>query len=132
MLPGRSLVARVARGNEIEMLGEDFRFERLAGLRPAQYGRYVRRHESVIARARGTFGARTPEARHFENGSGLARRKGVRRLEPERRTQDDGECLFAPREGAADRFDAGDLGRSAKLPEEKEREAAGLPIRQSA
>src|SRR5947207_710128 len=130
MLPGRPLASRSLSGNEIEELGENFRFERLAGLRAAQYRRDLRRHEGIVARPRRTLGARTCEARHFQNGARLARRKSIRRLEPERRTQDDGERLLAAREGAADGLGAGDLGRGRELFEEKEREAACLPVGQ--
>ena len=40
----------------------------------------------------------------------LAQGESVRGLEPERRSQDDRLRLFAAREGAADCFDAGDVG----------------------
>src|SRR2546423_14282308 len=129
MLPGRSLASRFAGGNEIEKLGENVRLKRAPGLCAAQHRGDVRRHQSVVARSRRAFGARTPETRHLENGAGTSRRKSVRRLEPERRTQNDGERLLTPRERAADGFDAGDLGRGAKLPQEEKREPARVPVR---
>ncbi len=43
----------------------------LAGLRPAQHRGHLRRNQGFITRARGASGARTSEARHFENGAAL-------------------------------------------------------------
>src|SRR6266513_1938385 len=130
MLPGRPLAPRSLSGNEIEELGENFRFERIAGLRAAQYRRNLRRHEGIVARPGRTLGTRTSKACHFQNGARVARRKSIRRLEPERRTQDDDKRLFAARQGAADSLDAGDLGRGRELLEEKECEAPCLPVGQ--
>ena len=53
-----------------------------------------------------------PRTGRFENGESVAQRKNLRRLEPERRAQDDDLRLLAARERAADRLHAGDLGGS--------------------
>ena len=60
-----------------------------------------------------------------------AQRKSVRRLEPERRTQNDDLRLFAPRQGRADRFHAGHLGRSRQLPEKEKSRSLEIPFRQN-
>src|SRR6266404_3296747 len=128
MLPGRSLAARAARRNEIKMLGENVRLERTAGLRAAKYRCDVRSNQGALPRARGTSGTRAREVRHFENGEGVPGRESVRRLEPERRTQDDGERLLVARQGAAYGLDAGDVGGSGEHLEEEMRETPRFPV----
>ena len=65
-----------------------------------------------------------PDLVVHQNAEVAPRRQGAGRLEPERRAQDDGQRLFAAREGAADRLDAGDVGGSRGVPEKEEPEAA--------
>ena len=50
----------------------------------------------------------------FQNVESAAEGKNLRRLEPERRTQDDDLCLLVARQGPADRVDAGDLARKSR------------------
>src|SRR5438477_2817856 len=112
MLPGGALAARFVRRNKIEIVRQDERLERFAGLRAAQHAGNVRSNQRFIARARATFGTRTWKSRHIEHVEVGAERKSVRRLEPERRTQNDDLRLFAPRQRRAYRLNAGHLGRS--------------------
>src|SRR5436190_4151416 len=126
MLPGWPLAARSTYNHEPEELGQDIRFKRVAGLRAAQYRRDFRSNKSIIARARGTSGAGAPETGRFKNGEGTPDWKSVCRLEPERRTQDNGERLLAAGQGAADRFNAGRLGRSRDDAQKEKSEAIRL------
>ena len=74
---------------------------------------------------------RASAARHLQNVEGVAQRKNLRRLEPERRTQDDDLRLFPARKGTADRLDSGELEGSGKRFEKEECEASYVHIRSS-
>ena len=68
------------------------------------------RHQALRAGDRAAAGAPPPRARRLRDAQGPARGQGVRRLEPERRAQDDRRRLLAAREGAPDGLDAAALG----------------------
>ena len=75
----------------------------------------LRRHARVLARARAA--ARAPRTRTLvvaDMSKAQRERQGVRRLEPERPPQDDGQRLLAAGDGAADGLDAADLGRGRR------------------
>src|SRR5438128_2673081 len=130
MLSGRPLAARFIKRFEIEIVRQDERLKRFAGLRPVEYAGHVRSNQRFIASARPTSRTRTWESRHRTSPSDWrtchlkhvevgAERKSVRRLEPERRTQNDDLRLFSARQRGTDRFNAGHLGRSCQLPEKE-------------
>src|SRR5204863_331436 len=131
MLSGWPLAARLVRRNEIEIIRQDERLKRFAGLRSAQHARDIRSNQGFIPRARATFGTRTWKPCDLEHVESGAKRKSVRRLEPERRTQNNDLRLFASRQRRADRFHASDLGRSRQLPEKEKSRAAEVPFRQN-
>ena len=130
MLSGRALAARLVRQNEIEIVREDERLKRFTGLRAAQHAGHVRSNQGFIPRARATFGTRTWKPCDLEHVESGAKRKSVRRLEPERRTQDHDLRLLSPRQGRADRFNAGNLGRSRQLFEKEKSRSPEILLRQ--
>src|SRR5439155_1734881 len=75
MLSGRPLAARFVRRNEIEIIRQDERLKRFAGLRPAQHAREIRSNQGFIPRARATFGTRTWKPCHLEHVESGAQRK---------------------------------------------------------
>ena len=85
--------------------------------------------KELSPRSRGASRTRASETGRFENGEGVAHRESVRRLEPERRTQNDRKRLLAPGEGTADRFHTSDMGGSCDGPQEKEGAAPGFLFR---
>jgi hypothetical protein len=108
---GRAAAARGVRPLRPRGVPEDVGLEGHAGLRAAQHARHLRRHEDVRARARAGARAPPPEARAVGHEQAAAHGQGVRRLEPERRAQDDRQRLLAARAGAAHGLDAAHLGR---------------------
>ncbi len=68
---------------------------------------------------------------HVEHVQSAAQRKSVRRLEPERRTQNDHLRLFTPRQRRADRFNSRHLGRSSELPEKEKSRPSEVSLRQN-
>src|SRR5207247_5009232 len=66
---------------------------------------------------------------HLKHVQGGAQKQSVRRLEPERRAQNHGLCLFAPRARRTDRLYSCPLERSGKLPEKEKRRAFEIPLR---
>ena len=58
--------------------------------------------------------AARPRPRGLRHEQGQARRQGVRRLEPERPPQDDGQRLLAAGDGAPDGLDAADAGTRSR------------------
>src|SRR5438552_592918 len=129
-LQDRPLAARFVRRNEIEIIRQDERLKRFAGLRPAQHAREIRSNQGFIPRARATFGTRTWKPCDLEHVESGAKRKSVRRLEPERRTQDHNLRLLSPRQGRADRFNAGKLRRSGQLFDKEKSQSPEIPLRQ--
>src|SRR5437762_12523248 len=119
MLPGRTVAARFIKRDEAEELRQNERLKRFASLRAAQHRGHLRRYQRTLARTGRTSRARTCRSCHREHVESPAQGKGVRRLEPERRTQDDRLCLFAARQGIAYRFNPCQLGRSRKLPQKE-------------
>src|SRR5439155_6819079 len=107
MLPGRAMAARSACENEIEIVCENQRLKRFASLCPAEYVGHVRSIERLISRSCSASRTRTCRSRHVEYVEGGPQRESVRRLEPERRTQNHYLRLFTSRQGRADRFNAG-------------------------
>ena len=81
---------------------------------PLEHAGHLRGHARVLARAGAAARAARPEARRVGHEQGQADGQGVRRLEPERPPQDDGQRLLAARDGAADGVDAADLGRGRR------------------
>src|SRR6267143_681545 len=131
MLSGRTLAARFVRRVKIKIVRQNERLERLASLRAAQHAGLVRSNQRLIARARATSGTRTWKSRDFEHVEVGAERKGVRGLEPERRTQNDNLCLQSAREGRTDRLHAGKVGRSRDLPKKEKSRSPQIPLRQN-
>ena len=70
--------------------------------------------QDVRARARPALAERRPGPGDRHDGQGPARREGVRRLEPERRAQDDGRGVLAAHPAAADRLDPGHAGTRSR------------------
>ena len=85
-------------------------------------------NQGFVARTRPISGARTCRSGHFEHVQGSAQRQSVRRLEPERRTQNHHLRLFTPRQGRADRFNSGHLERSRKLPQKEKSRSFEIPF----
>src|SRR5437879_866329 len=97
MLPGRALAARFVRQNEIEELCENERLKRSPGLCAAQYAGYVRPNQTFIPRTRAASRRRTCRSCHLEYVEVDAQRKSLRRLESERRTQNNHLRLLTTR-----------------------------------
>src|SRR5262249_28608903 len=131
MLPGRVLAARFVEQNEIEIVRQDERLEKLSRLRAAEHVGDVRSNERFIARARPTSRARTWKSRHLEHVENRTERKSVRRLEPERRTQNDDLRLLVARQGRTERFNSGHLGRSCQLFKKEKSRSFEIPLRPS-
>ena len=80
------------------------------------------RDQALLAGDRAAAGAPPPRAGRLGDAQGPARGQGVRRLEPERRAQDDRRRLLAARQGAPDGVDPAALGggrggrRSPRIP----------------
>src|SRR5436190_504512 len=77
---------------------------------------HLRRDKAGRARACPGPRAPPPGARRLRHEEGAAPRQGARRLEPERRAQDDGVRLLAARPRAADGVHAARLGRGRGRP----------------
>src|SRR5713101_10014869 len=112
MLSGRPVVARFVRRNEIEIVRENERLKRSASLRAVEYVGHVRSNERFVAGTGSASRRRTCRSCHSEHVKGGTERKGIRRLEPERRTQNDNLRLFPSRKGRTDRFHSRHMGRS--------------------
>ena len=97
---------------KLEIVRKNERIEGTAGLRAAEYFGDLRSNQGFVALSRPISGARACEFGHLQHVQGGAQRKSVRRLEPERRTQNDHLCLLTPRQRRADRFNSGHLERS--------------------
>ena len=104
---------------KLKIFCQDERLKRSAGLRAAQYGGDVRSNEGTFSRDRGASRARAWRPCHLEHVEGAAERQSFRRLEPERRAQDDDLRLFPSCQGRTDSLDSGHLGRSRGLPEKE-------------
>ena len=76
--------------------------------------RDLRADQAVRAGARAAARAPPPGARRLRHAQVAARRQGARRLEPERRAQDDRQRLLAAGARAADGLDAADAGRRSR------------------
>ena len=96
-------------------LPEDLGLEGPAGLRAAQQRRSPTTRPSR-SRTRSPSCSRSsiPKLVVSKHEEGAARGQGARRLEPERRLQDDGLRLLAARAGAADGVDAGRAGTRSR------------------
>ena len=108
--------ARGLRAARAAGVPEDLRLEGHAGLRAAQHAHHLRPHEAVRPRGGAAARAPRPQARGLRDGQVAAHRQGVRRLEPERRAQDDGRRVLAARPRAADGLHAADAGRRSRRP----------------
>src|SRR5213078_672461 len=64
-----------------------------------------------------------------EHAQGSAQRQSIRRLEPERRTQNHHLRLFTPCERRTDCFHSSHLERGRKLPEKEKRWSPEIPLR---
>src|ERR1700730_18053393 len=126
---GWTLAARFVRQNEIEIVRQDERLKRFAGLRAAQYAGNVRSDQRSVARACSASRTRTWRPCYLQHVESGAERKSVRRLEPERRTQNDDLRLLPSRQRRADRFHAGHMGRSRQLPEKEKSRSPEIPFR---
>src|SRR3954449_1425967 len=114
VLPGRPAArGHVPRAGPAE-LPEDVGLEGPAGLRAAQLRRDVRRDEAVRQGGRRAARARGAGPRRLAPDEDAAPRQGPRRLEPERRAQDDGERVLAARARPADGLDSADVGRGPR------------------
>ncbi len=131
MLRGRARAARPVRSARARQRREDVGVEGLAGVRAAEHADRLPRDQAVRA-ARGR-GARAAHARagRLADDQAAAAREGARRLEPERRAQDDRHRVLAPRSRAADGVDARDLGGGAGMPRARRRAAAHVRGRTS-
>ena len=99
-------------GSASRAFAEDVGLEGDAALRPAQHAAST--YDDTKPFAQGVaqlLEKRAPGPRRVEHEEGAAQGQGARRLEPERRAQDDGLRLLAARAGAPDRLDAAHLGR---------------------
>src|SRR5213593_833340 len=97
MLPGRAVAARFVRPNETEIVRENERLERPANLFAAEYGSHLRSDQELVVGTCPVSGARACRSCYLEHVQGGAQRQSVRRLEPERRTQNYYLRLFPPR-----------------------------------
>src|SRR6266478_1563687 len=124
MLPGWIVATGSPCENEIEIVCENQRLKRSASLCATEYVGHVRSNKRFIARSRATSRNRSCRSCNVEYVESGPQRKSVRRLEPERRTQNHHLRLFAPRQGRADCLHSRHLGRSRDLPE---KEKSGSP-----
>src|SRR2546429_6858220 len=106
MLPGRDLATRFIRQDEVEILRENEWLKRFAVVRAAKHSSDLRRHQRFVALSGPTSRARASRSCHIEHVQGSAQRESVRRLEPERRTQNHHLRLFTPCERRTDCFHA--------------------------
>ena len=80
----------------------------------------------------GTSRARASGPGRFQNGESAAPKEKSWSIGARTTTQDHHLCLFVAGERKADRFDAGDLGRSRGDGEKEERQEVGLSLRSNA
>ncbi len=122
MLPGGACSERRARQCRSRRVLQDIGLERPAALCPAQH---TGRHPPGCGRLRPCRRAgdrpATSRAHHHCDGQGGASRQDLRRLEPERPSQDDDRSLLVASASTSNRFHTGELGRRA------ERGANGSP-----
>ena len=114
VLPGRPDASRHVRAAGPAVVRQDVRVQGAAGLRAAERAGDLRRHEAVRprgGRADGKAASRPGRLTHDEVAPG---RKGVHRLEPERRAQDHGLRVLVAREGTADRLHPCHMGRGRR------------------
>src|SRR4030095_7884231 len=128
MLPGRALAARSAGQNEIEVVREDFGLKRSASLRAAEHVGHLRPDERFVAGTGSAPRRRTCRSCHLEYVEGGAERKSIRRLEPERRTQNDHLRLFPSRQGRANRFHSRHVGWSRNRTEKEKGRSHETPL----
>src|SRR5207245_9802732 len=131
VLPGRALVARFVGQNEIEIVRQNEWLKRLTSLCAAQHASHIRSNEGSIARPCPASRRRTWRSCDFQHVEVGAQRKSVRRLEPERRTQNDHLRVLTSRQGRADRFHSSHLGRSGELPEKEKSRPPEISLRQN-
>jgi bifunctional non-homologous end joining protein LigD len=124
LLRRRAASARAARRSGPAVARQDIRFQAVAGLRPAQFGRHLRGDEACGTGDRGAPRGPDTGVGRVAHGEGASGRQGPRRLEPEHRAQVDGVRLFRTREATSHRLDplrwkeverAVDLGDAASL-----------------
>ena len=112
--------ARAARGvRPLRAAGvpEDVGLEGHAGLRPAQHARAPTTGRSAFSQALAQLlERRHPRARRVGHEQGAARGQGVRRLEPERRAQDDGVRVLAAGDARGRRSRRRCAGRRSRPP----------------
>ena len=89
MLSGRALAARFVSQNETESLPKTSGSKGLQVYVPLNTAATFDQTKDLSRALAQHLEARTSEARHFEHVEGAAQRKSIRRLEPERRAQDD-------------------------------------------
>src|SRR6266487_1573131 len=129
MLPGRPLAARFVRRDEAQEFCENERLKRPSGLCAAQHVGYVRSNKRSVARTSSASRTRTCRSCNVEHVESDAQRKSVRRLEPERRTQNNDLRLLASRQTRTNRFYSGHLGRSRQLFEKEESRPPEISLR---
>ena len=98
MLPGRALAARFVRQNETEIVCQNVWLERTADLRAAEYACDLRSDQGFVARLSPNISNASIAILSLEHVESGAQGKSVRRLEPERRTQNNHLRLFTPRQ----------------------------------
>src|SRR5262245_35081495 len=107
---GRTPAEGTARPAASGVLPQGLGLEGPPALRPPESPGHVRRDPTVRAGHRRSAGARASDARRRRDGEARPGAKGLHRLEPERRAQDDGRRLLAPGQARpALRLAAGDL-----------------------
>ena len=111
------------------LLSEDLRLEGASDLRPAEHGGHLRGHQAVRSRDRDAAREAVPEARRLEHEEVAPQGKDARRLEPERRPQDDDLRVLAAGARAAHGLDPGHVGRGRGGAEEAGRRAGSSSTR---
>src|SRR5882762_5027109 len=111
MLSGGPMASRFVRQNETKIVRENEWIERAASLCAAKYTSHLRSDQRFVALSRSIPGKRACGSRHLEHVQGSAQRQSVRRLESERRTQNDHLRRFTAGQRRADCFNSGRLER---------------------
>ena len=112
---GRARAAGHVRAPGAAGVREDLGLQGHAGLRAAQRpGRHLRADQGLRQGGGRAAGGRGRRPGGLAPGQAPAAGQGARRLEPERRQQDDRLRVLAARARAADGLDAADLGRGAR------------------
>ncbi len=133
VLPGRARAARDVHRARDARLCQDLRSQGPAGLRTAERERRDLRTDQAL-RPRRRRPARTapPGARPIGHVQGAPLGQGARRLEPERRAQDDRLGLLLASHGASPGLHAGGLGRGGAVRHRRNPRIAGFPRRRCA